>query len=237
MKLARARVQNYRSVKDSGWFEVEQQKTILVGPNEAGKTAIIRALEYLCPGPVVNTLVPLRDYPRSEYSKIQRAEALPKNIVVTEALYVLDDTEHSYVAGLSPDLGDAVYYRAAYMDNTHRHRLDNVPPPTTLADLKDKFRRLAFHVDVRLPPPTEGAEPLTKPSELLNPILAKGTDQSPLSISSAEELREWLDISASPLVDAGNEEQLARLEDLRRITDQPGRREKHRRTSPIDCRG
>ncbi len=225
MKLARAKVQNYRSVKDSGWFDVEQEKTILVGPNEAGKTAIMRALEYLCPGPLVSPLVALRDYPRSEYSKIQRAEVLPKNIVVTEAHYLLDVTERSYVAGLSPDLADAVYYRAAYMDNTHRHRMDNVPPPTTLGALKDEFRRLAFHADVRLPPPTEGAEPSIKPSELLNPILAKGPDQSPLSISVAEELREWIDTSASPLVDAGNEEQLARVGELRRLTDQPGRRE------------
>lgn len=225
MRLARARVQNYRSVKDSGWFEVEWEKTILVGPNEAGKTAIMRALEYLCPGPVVSPLVPLRDYPRSEYSKIQRAEVLPKNIIVTEAHYLLDDSEHSSVAGLSPELADAVYYRAAYMDNTHRHRLDNVPPPTTLGALKDEFRRLAFHADVRLPSATEDAEPSTKPSELLNAILAKGTDESPLSISIAEELREWIDMSASPLVDAGNEEQLARIAELRRVTDQPGRRE------------
>ena len=38
MKLTQARVQNYRSVRDTGWFDVEDAKTILVGPNEAGKT-------------------------------------------------------------------------------------------------------------------------------------------------------------------------------------------------------
>lgn len=225
MRLTRARVQNYRSVKDSGWFDVEQEKTILIGPNEAGKTAVMRALEYLSPGPVVSPLVPLRDYPRSEYSKIQRAEVLAKDIVVTEAHYLLDDSERSHVAGLSPDLADAVYYRAAYMDNTHRHRLDNVPPSATLGDLKDELRRLGVHADFRLPPPTEGVEAATKPSESLNAILAKGTDQSTLSLALAEELREWLDLSASPLVDAGSQEQVARLDELRRITDQPGKRE------------
>ena len=225
MKLARARVQNYRSVRISAGLKLSQRRRFWSVPTRRGRRQSCAPLEYLCPGPVVSPLVALRDYPRSEYSKIQRAKVLPKNIVVTEAHYHLDDTEHSHVARLSPDLADAVYYRAAYMDNTHRHRLDNVPPPTTLGALKDEFRRLAFHADVRLPPPTEGAEPSTKPSELLNPILAKGTDQSPLSISVAEELREWIDISASPLVDAGNEEQLARLEELRRTTDQPGRRE------------
>ena len=41
MRLARARVQNYRSIKDTGWFDVEPGKTILVGANEAGKTALM----------------------------------------------------------------------------------------------------------------------------------------------------------------------------------------------------
>ena len=39
MRLTKARVQGYRSVIDSGWFEGENGKTILVGPNETGKQA------------------------------------------------------------------------------------------------------------------------------------------------------------------------------------------------------
>ena len=31
MRLAKARVQNYRSVRDTGWFDVEHTKTIMVG--------------------------------------------------------------------------------------------------------------------------------------------------------------------------------------------------------------
>ena len=42
MRLTKARVQNYRSVRDTGWFDVEHTKTIMVGPNEAGKTAFLR---------------------------------------------------------------------------------------------------------------------------------------------------------------------------------------------------
>lgn len=48
MKLIRARVQNYRSVEDSGEFEIGDL-TCLVGKNEAGKTAIISALRGLRP--------------------------------------------------------------------------------------------------------------------------------------------------------------------------------------------
>ncbi|MBF4323633.1 hypothetical protein EAY22_25985, partial [Vibrio anguillarum] len=43
MRLVKARVQNYRSIIDTGEFEVEKLKTILVGPNEAGKTVLLQA--------------------------------------------------------------------------------------------------------------------------------------------------------------------------------------------------
>jgi AAA15 family ATPase/GTPase len=39
MKLIKVRVQNYRSVEDSGEFEIGDL-TCLVGKNEAGKTAL-----------------------------------------------------------------------------------------------------------------------------------------------------------------------------------------------------
>ncbi|GAB7197415.1 AAA family ATPase [Dickeya oryzae] len=49
MRLSRVRVQNYRSIIDTGEFEVERLKTILVGPNEAGKTAILQAIQQINP--------------------------------------------------------------------------------------------------------------------------------------------------------------------------------------------
>ena len=47
MRLIKARVQNYRSIIDSGEFEIEKLKTIMVGPNEAGKTVLLKALQQL----------------------------------------------------------------------------------------------------------------------------------------------------------------------------------------------
>ena len=64
MRLTKARVQKYRSVRDSGWFDVEDRKTILVGPNEAGKTVLLRALQQLSPPKGMDGFDPLRDYPR-----------------------------------------------------------------------------------------------------------------------------------------------------------------------------
>ena len=49
MKLKTAHIQNYRSVRDTGEFEIEAAKTILVGPNEAGKSAVLQALQQINP--------------------------------------------------------------------------------------------------------------------------------------------------------------------------------------------
>ncbi|MTW13426.1 AAA family ATPase [Pseudoduganella eburnea] len=48
MKLTRVRVQNYRSVEDSGSFDIGDL-TCLVGKNEAGKTALLSAIRGLRP--------------------------------------------------------------------------------------------------------------------------------------------------------------------------------------------
>lgn len=48
MKLARFRVTNYRSIRDSGWVEVEAI-TAFVGQNEAGKSNLFEALYRLNP--------------------------------------------------------------------------------------------------------------------------------------------------------------------------------------------
>jgi energy-coupling factor transporter ATP-binding protein EcfA2 len=62
MKLIKARVRNFRSAEDTGWFEIGQL-TCLVGKNEAGKTAVLSALQG------VNSFTDfeydrIRDYPR-----------------------------------------------------------------------------------------------------------------------------------------------------------------------------
>ena len=70
MRLQKARVQKYRSIKDTGYFNVENNKTILVGPNEAGKTVLLRALQQINAPTEIDGFDPLRDYPRSEFNDI-----------------------------------------------------------------------------------------------------------------------------------------------------------------------
>jgi len=64
MKLVKARVTNFRSVEDSGEFEVGNV-LCLVGKNEAGKSAILQALAGLNPHPSTPIVFDReRDYPR-----------------------------------------------------------------------------------------------------------------------------------------------------------------------------
>ena len=49
MRLSRVKIENYRSIEDSGWIEVEPEITSLVGKNESGKTAFLQALFKLNP--------------------------------------------------------------------------------------------------------------------------------------------------------------------------------------------
>jgi len=69
MRLKKVRVTNFRSIEDSGEFEVDDV-LCLVGKNEAGKSAILHALAGLNPHPA--TLIEYdaeRDYPRRFWSE------------------------------------------------------------------------------------------------------------------------------------------------------------------------
>ncbi len=51
MRIESAVVTNYRCIVDSGEFGVEPDKTILVGINEAKKTALLKAIQLASPSP------------------------------------------------------------------------------------------------------------------------------------------------------------------------------------------
>ncbi len=62
MRAIKARVQNYRSIRDTGYFDIENDKTIMVGPNEAGKSAVLEALQKINAPKGVKGFSALRDY-------------------------------------------------------------------------------------------------------------------------------------------------------------------------------
>lgn len=70
MKLISVQIKNFRSVDDSGKFEIGDT-TCLVGKNEAGKTALLQALEVLNSAEGNDQYDKLRDYPRQHLNKYE----------------------------------------------------------------------------------------------------------------------------------------------------------------------
>jgi hypothetical protein len=221
MRLARARVQNYRSVKDSGWFDIEHDKTILVGPNEAGKTALLRAIEHVSPGPLVKPFDSLRDYPRSDYWRIQSGEVDPANVPVVTAEFKLSSDDRAAIAEISPHFPEVGFCRQVDLDNSASSWLTNAPPFLTVGGLKDSLRPLAAHVDRRVPPPaapTQGettASASPSPTQQLNGMLNGKQDQMVVAVDFANELNEWLDTKVAPFVDWDQASETDRLASLR----------------------
>jgi AAA15 family ATPase/GTPase len=47
VQIDKVRVQNFKSIQDSGWVSLEDDLTALVGENEAGKSNFLEALSYI----------------------------------------------------------------------------------------------------------------------------------------------------------------------------------------------
>lgn len=122
MRLIKARIQGYRSIIDTGYFDIENGKTILVGPNEAGKSAILQALQKLNPPDGVELFNPLRDYPRAKYDEdIEKGNIDPKTFTVVEGYFSLEDSEKK---DLPESYRDIIYVYGRKLDNSTWHKLD-----------------------------------------------------------------------------------------------------------------
>jgi predicted ATP-dependent endonuclease of OLD family len=107
MKLRTVRVQNFRSVEDSGEFSVEHQ-TCLVGKNEAGKTAILQALAGLNPHPATPFAYDIeRDYPKRFLARYRERHPDSDAIVATTT-WAIEDNESALIEA---ELGEGVLER------------------------------------------------------------------------------------------------------------------------------
>ena len=96
MKLKTVHVTNFRSVLDSGPVEIGET-TCLVGKNEAGKTAFLRALEGLKPVDASFKYDRTRDYPRRHLNNYDRRHDGGEAKVVS-TVWFLSDTELEVLA-------------------------------------------------------------------------------------------------------------------------------------------
>jgi predicted ATPase len=120
MKLLRARVQNYKSIDDSGWVDIDQV-TCLVGKNESGKTACVQALCKLSPVAGQPSKFDYElEYPRKRLQPYKRVHDDDPAVVV-EAEFELTDLEVAAVQehfGEGALSGRAVTLTKAYDNST-----------------------------------------------------------------------------------------------------------------------
>jgi len=144
MKLVKAQVKNYRSIIDSGPFDVERTKTILVGPNEAGKTVLLRALQQINPPDDVPKFEALRDYPRAHYNDVITGRMDPAKTDVVIGYFILDEFD---LAAVPSDFRNSIYIVGRRLDNSRWHHLEGGPKPKLLAEVKSELQHLASHMD------------------------------------------------------------------------------------------
>ncbi len=205
MKLSKARIRMYRSIRDTGEFEVENGKTILVGPNEAGKTVILQALQQLNKPNDIGGFEALRDYPRSEYDDIKRGVVDPAKVTVVEGHFM---PEQGDVEGLPKGYDGCTYVLGRRLDNSVWHRIDGGPTVPTYGALSKDLTRLCAHVDAR----ARADEPA--PGAAFAAVTSGWTDSTIVDGERAAKLRAWLE-SALPLIDEANKVEDERYDRLR----------------------
>lgn len=115
MNLVKFRVTDFRSVRDSGWIELDDV-TALIGVNESGKSNLLLPLWKLNPARE-GELHPTSDYPKSLFTAIREA---PADFAFVTALF--ESAEHADVvaakAGISSEEASCVevtrYYDKRY---------------------------------------------------------------------------------------------------------------------------
>ncbi|MDR1089517.1 MAG: ATP-binding protein [Prevotella sp.] len=209
MKLIKARVQNYRSIIDSGEFEIERLKTILVGPNEAGKTVLLKALQQLSKPDDVPGFEALRDYPRSLYNDITTGNVDPSKVTVVTGYFELDDDDKAL---LPEEFKNCIYKLWRNLNNQAYHALENAPAKVTFKDIKTDLARLVAHLDSNYTSPAtiaEGAIDPKKPSEQYKTLTTAWYDFEKISDEKATKLKAWLE-NMIPYVEEGNEKEETR---------------------------
>ncbi len=210
MRLVKARIQNYRSIIDTGVFEIEDLKTIMVGPNEAGKTVVLKALQQLNKPKDVDGFEALRDYPRSKYNDITSGRVLIEDVTVVTGWFRLDEDDKEAIPA---EFHDCIYEVNKSIDNQVYHSLENAPPKIYYKDIRNDLSRLIAHLDKQyaIEYPNKETE---KPSGNLNTIIKNWSDNTVISVDKAGELKGFLENNFA-LIDEDNNKEEQRFENLK----------------------
>lgn len=186
MRLIKARVRGYRSVIDSGDFDIENLKTILVGPNEAGKTAILQALQKLNPPEGTIKYDALRDYPRSRYTNdIEKKGIDTSKFVFVEGVFELSDYEKSSL----PEAYRNIKYKfGRTIDNHEISTIEGDYPVLRYSQIEKDLTRLINFFDESAEKKA-GSANFVKPSSKLTLTINRADE---VSVAQASEIEKFL---------------------------------------------
>lgn len=223
MRLIKARVQGYRSVIDSGYFDIENGKTILVGPNEAGKTAILQALQKLNPPDRTELFVPLRDYPRAKYDEdIEKGKIDPKRFTVVEGYFALDESDKDEL----PEAYKGItYVYGRRLDNSTWHRMDGEPQQLLFSKLEKDLAKMVQNFQSTCTSQNYEQTVIAAIQTEYDCIISGLKRTSVITKEKAKEIQDWLKKNIKYLED-DNVAQETRYDKLCDLLERPTERDK-----------
>lgn len=221
MRLTKARVQGYRSIIDTGYFDVENGKTILVGPNEAGKTAILQALQKLNPPKGIELFNPLRDYPRAKYDEdIEKGGIDLSKSTVVEGWFSLDDTD---VNEMPEGYKNVTYVYGRYLNNSTWHRLENAPECLVFSDIDKDLQKMVLHFQETAKAQGAAENIIDAIQTDFEAIISNLTKTTVISTEKANDLCDWLKKHLKYL-DDDNTKENGRYDKIEEQLARPGER-------------
>lgn len=141
MRIESAHVQNYRCVRDSAPFDIEPDKTILVGINEAGKTAILRGIQQASPSEDAVKIDWLYDAPAALVDDIRRGNLNQGDLPVATVTMAPEPKD---LAGLTlPDGAENIrLVMTSYMDNKRKYLVTGLPAMPSVNEAEKPLIRL-----------------------------------------------------------------------------------------------
>jgi len=184
LRFTKFRVQNFRNIDDSGWIPVERV-TALVGRNESGKTALLRALHKFNPA-TEEPYRPQREFPRDRYTAEFRGAG--EDVPVCHVEFELSDDFRGELRELL-DVSDipATATFTRFYDGSLAIEYDTaVPedavPPGELVSALGRFAKAARRI-----PATDAEEEATQE---LRSTLANWAAEKVTAVGKLEDLRD-----------------------------------------------
>lgn len=119
MKLIQAHITKYKSIEDSTSIDIDKNVTVMVGVNEAGKSAFLESLHKARPVLGGAKYRDIFDYPRKDWNRYKRRTNQEEAATVAVLTYALDDAE---VRRIETELGKGILQDKTF--EVH-HKYDN----------------------------------------------------------------------------------------------------------------